>query len=366
MHKVLFIFLSLLTTLSAVEDVRIAKILDANLFLLEDGRKIKLAYVECPSLDSADSLNVFLARRIVDYAQKNILRVPLAMETVRDETKEKDVLAVQLYRKFPLETLHINLFYLEKGFGKYIPVAQQKYDQEFTKAEKAAQKAQKGLWDNALLQAKVPFRQTRMTILAGYANFTDGPDDQSRVYGMSLDLETEDYRKNGFELSLDLLSSKEQGVAPCDGPPLPYSESYYGGRISISGFFNWTYFGFRTGLFFLGYNGGYCSEMPLLLVRPSLGIKFGFLEYLYINIDYMDDLMYSPLNLGISWSPDAVPLEIWLGYMPDGILNIPEEWKRIGLKLLYRMNKRLSLNSQFFYGPKSNYSAMRLGVTLTL
>ena len=366
MHKFFFIFLSLLTTLTAVEDVRIAKILDANLFLLKDGRKVRLAYVECPSLDSDDSLNVFLAGRIVDYAKKNILRAPLSMEIVREETKEKDVIAVQLYRKFPLETLHINLLYLEQGFGKYTPKAHQKYDREFAMAEKAAQKAQRGLWDSELFLANVPHRQTRMTILAGYANFTDGPDDQTRVYGLSLYLKTEDYRKNGFELFLDLLSSKEQGVAPCDGPPLPYSESYYGGRFSISGFFNWTYFGLRTGLFFLGYNGGYCSEFPFLLVRPILGIKFGLLDYLYINIDYMNDLMYSPLNLGINWSPDAVPLELWLGYMPDGILNIPEEWSRIGLKLLYSINERLSLNGQFFYGPKSNYSAMRLGVTLTL
>ncbi|HGY54081.1 MAG TPA: hypothetical protein ENK44_00120, partial [Caldithrix abyssi] len=93
----IYLILIIMAAQIQAEEIRIRKALDANVFLLEDGRKIKLAYVETPSLYSADSLRASIARRIVKYVRSNMLRAPLQMEIVEPVPEGAEVLPVRLY-----------------------------------------------------------------------------------------------------------------------------------------------------------------------------------------------------------------------------------------------------------------------------
>ncbi len=52
--KIIILFLAI-SAFSEAEEVKVVKILDSNLFELKDGRKIKLANVDAPSISDKNS-----------------------------------------------------------------------------------------------------------------------------------------------------------------------------------------------------------------------------------------------------------------------------------------------------------------------
>ena len=364
----IYLILIIMAAQIQAEEIRIRKALDANVFLLEDGRKIKLAYVETPSLYSADSLRASIARRIVKYVRSNMLRAPLQMEIVEPVPEGAEVLPVRLYRKYPLETLYFNLVFLERGYGKYIPDPDMDEHDTYVKAAQEAEKSGKGIWNSRASVLGKPYSSSYISAMAVYANLTENANKQSNLYGLHLKLKQRDQRNNGIELIFDMILRKEKGIGVCEEPPaLPYTVDSMIRFGSLSAFFDWNYFGFRLGLAVLSGDGGYCSETDLLFPLLVFGIKIGLLKRLYVNIERSNDLMTFPMNIGLNWTPEQLPLELWLGYITDKFLTRDDEiYESIGMKLSYGLNKRLRVNTHFLYIPEGGRYGLRLGLTLPL
>lgn len=79
--------------LMADEPVKIARVLDANLFELKDGRKIKLANLETPSIHDPDPYRASLAKMIKKYGQERLAGQTLLAEFVaqRDSVPESPI-----------------------------------------------------------------------------------------------------------------------------------------------------------------------------------------------------------------------------------------------------------------------------------
>lgn len=364
MRTFFFPLIFLLSTLTLAEEVRIEKILDANLFLLENGHKIKLAFVETPSLDSADSSFNDLAKRIIKYARNNFLGVPLLMVIVSDTTLAKDVLPVRLYRKFPLETLCYNIVYLERGFGKYLPVAKQKDAEDFIKAERKAKNELRGIWNDRYRVGSGANLSSQVSFYAEYLNNNEN-DKQDYYYGLSFTFINMNLRNNGFEIRGGVLSRREKGVGCCDCSEFvltPYDHTSMKNFIILAGLLNWDYFGFRIGLSFFHTTRGYCSENPFpVLVLPVFGIKLGRLDRLYFNFDFLRDELLLPYSLGITWLPRHLPMEIWSGVsMNEAFSN-----QAYGLMFTYKF-KRFRLHGDAVYYFRNKHYALRIGFGLPL
>lgn len=139
---IIFLFLFSITIHNA-QEVKISKVLDSNLFELEDGRKIKLAGVDSPNLNNPSPYLHTIAKNAITFADKSLRRIKLHLEPV---TTMDSVHFVILKRNYALGDISINNSYLTFGFGKFIDNVSDSFKNEMLEKQKKAIADDEGIW----------------------------------------------------------------------------------------------------------------------------------------------------------------------------------------------------------------------------
>lgn len=141
---VVFLFLFGVNSISG-QSLKVVKILDSNLFELEDGRIVKLAGVDSPQLNNPIPLFAETAKYAVSYNKEVLLKRKVRVETI-SKVDSKNYELVYLWLKYPLEDLDLNQKFLEKGFGKFIYNVDPGKKAALIGAEKYAADKYSGIW----------------------------------------------------------------------------------------------------------------------------------------------------------------------------------------------------------------------------
>lgn len=141
---VVFLFLFGVNSISG-QSLKVVKILDSNLFELEDGRIVKLAGVDSPQLNNPIPLFAETAKYAVSYNKEVLLKRKVLVETI-SKVDSKNYELVYLWLKYPLEDLDLNQKFLEKGFGKFIYNVDPGKKAVLIEAEKYAADKYNGIW----------------------------------------------------------------------------------------------------------------------------------------------------------------------------------------------------------------------------
>ncbi|HGY54441.1 MAG TPA: hypothetical protein ENK44_01940 [Caldithrix abyssi] len=158
----IIVFFCFFSTGLTAEEVRITEVKDAGLFVTDTGQCLRLAGLTCVSMYSADERERHLALLVMEYAQKNLLDIPLEGDFAGKDSS--GCLLVHLYRPYPLEKFNINAFYLQKGYARYSRVNNAGLDSLYRKASTEAKREGQGLWNlNQYLPTTIsPYRRFRV------------------------------------------------------------------------------------------------------------------------------------------------------------------------------------------------------------
>jgi hypothetical protein len=143
--KSILLFLLFWTGISPAQYIKVTKILDSNLFEIEDGRQIKLAGIDAPNSDHPQLNLQNLSNDAIYYCAQNILDRRVFMEIVPDTTIKSYNLAF-LHINYLFEKVNYNTKFLMYGYGKFINNVRDLHVEEMVDAETYARKYNKGLW----------------------------------------------------------------------------------------------------------------------------------------------------------------------------------------------------------------------------
>jgi endonuclease YncB( thermonuclease family) len=142
---ILFYFL-LLNINGQERDLKIVKILDANLFQTEDSLQVQMADMRVPSIHSGDSTQIEMAKKAIEFANIHLLNLTSRfVASPKNKCSEDGIISGHLFRKYPLEDTNINAKYLEQGFAVYLP-CDTLFMEEYRTASEKAMDRRKGFW----------------------------------------------------------------------------------------------------------------------------------------------------------------------------------------------------------------------------
>jgi len=274
-----------------LKDIRIVKILDSNLFLSEDSLFIKLAEIKSPSLFSKDSV---IAKRIVKYANNNILKFSLSYLPINQKTTN-DTLSIYLFREYDLSTTCFNERYLEEGFGKYQRSRNLPINREYIEAEEEAQEDEVSIWE--IEQIDYPRSHS---VLFKYSNKhkEDKFDNTFTFNQFSYEL----YKQNKiFQFTISKLYTKYHTEE--SGSNLVY---FFVPKI----FFTKKYWGFNIGVNYISLING---EGPDSFLLPTGGINVGQINSFYAHFNFIDVDNMSFLSYGVTYKFQHPFTEITFG-----------------------------------------------------
>ena len=127
------------------QTVKIVKVLDSNLFQLDDGRIIKLAGIDVPNLSNPTQFFQAAAKDAVDYAKVNLLDRLVEIYSI-SRIPEKNFETVTMYKNYLFNRVNINAKYLSLGFGKYLNNIDEDLNKELLDSEMEAIKNGIGIW----------------------------------------------------------------------------------------------------------------------------------------------------------------------------------------------------------------------------
>ncbi|MCL6099265.1 MAG: thermonuclease family protein [Bacteroidetes bacterium] len=144
--RLLFLTILMLSSSIFGQYVKVTKILDSNLFELEDGRKIKLAGIDAPQLNSPIPFFQKVAEQAVFYSVGNILERRVYMELISKQEKSSYQL-VHIKINYLFEKSDFNKSYLMKGFGKFFDNADTTFRNDLIDAQTHAIENKDGIWN---------------------------------------------------------------------------------------------------------------------------------------------------------------------------------------------------------------------------
>ena len=145
--RLLLLSLFIITSSTFGQYVKVTKILDANLFELEDGRKIKLAGVDAPQLNNPIPFLKNIAEKSVLYSSSYILDRRVFIDTITRTGKPTTYQLVHLRINYLFQKSYFNESYLMKGFGKFIDNVDSTNRNILANAQSFAAKEKEGIWN---------------------------------------------------------------------------------------------------------------------------------------------------------------------------------------------------------------------------
>jgi len=166
-----------------------------------------------------------------------------------------------------------------------------------------------------------------------------------------------------FILDFGIIFNKEKGYGYCDSPE-PY---YY--NVNSTLFYatllledNFEFFGYQLGALMSTREPGLCDEGPEFVFRPSVGIKIGKIDKVYVFVELTNDLIYSsvftdkPVIYGISYLFNNVLNSTQLGYFK----SVTQEG--YSFKSVFSIFEKLLVYGQAVYRPTNQIYSFRFGV----
>ena len=142
----LFFILIFSTNLLSAQSKKIIKIIDSNLFLLEDSTFIKLAGIDIPSRYNQNEQLKEIADEVYNYAQSNLLNRSLEIIVTGNKKDNPNFKLVIINKNFLLSKMNVNQYFLERGFGKFSNNSDSVNEVAFVQSEKIALENKYGIW----------------------------------------------------------------------------------------------------------------------------------------------------------------------------------------------------------------------------
>ncbi len=319
----------------SAEEVVIRKILDSNLFETKGGQKIKLAYIDAPSITDPNPNIRSFARSVQRYAKSEMLNRAVEIEYLASTGGPAGIRPVRMWKKFPLQTVDFNKKFLENGFGKLAKEAGLPIEEAYLAAEQKAKQKHRGIWNTHYYKPASPNIYTvNMMLGAGSNKELEGDYKEVMLNAHPL------ANGSGFALRLTMIYGQytyEYSSIPQDGV-LFYS-------INLYSVFAGRNVGFEPGLILFNFpNDPYFPG----LVLPNARLKIGDLKKLYLSVDFLTDLLYSPFSVGMNFESDHnYYYKLWIGATPWLFKdrNGGERWMA-AFKLDFRIVKTLLVQLQ--------------------
>lgn len=143
--KLIILFILLTSTIFS-QNKKIVKVIDSNLYMLEDSTLIKLAGVDVPSRNQTDEYLKELATDIYFYAYDNFLNRPLEIIYAGEDEQYPGTKLVLINKFFLLSKMNYNSYFLERGFGKFIKNTDSINVSIYISAEANAKENFSGIW----------------------------------------------------------------------------------------------------------------------------------------------------------------------------------------------------------------------------
>jgi len=143
--KLTFLLIFFTVTLFS-QNKKIIKVIDSNLYMLEDSTLIKLAGIDVPSRNQTDEYLEELATDIYFYAYDNFSNRPLEIIYAGEDEQYPGTKLVILNKIFLLSKMNYNSYFLERGFGRFIKNSNSINDSTYLAAETTAKENYFGVW----------------------------------------------------------------------------------------------------------------------------------------------------------------------------------------------------------------------------
>ena len=274
---ILVLFTSLLVS-QELQDIRIIKVIDSNLFLTDTNKFVKLANIQTPSLNSKDSL---LAKEIIRYSQNHMLNKPLKCQQLSNP--DNDTLNIVLIEKFPFNEFNFNLEFLRCGYGYYEKSKAAKSNPDYLQTELKAKQKHKGIWASKEEKHK---RDTLLSHVLTSGIFFSSNHDVKKYWNISYNLYKNSKR---FQLS----------IIPDDDVFLLSSKIYLRRK----------YVSINPGLFI-----AQDTKTNRSFLLPTIGLDVGILDKIYLYFDSISLTIPSILNFGLSFKFNNPYNKLSLGY----------------------------------------------------
>jgi hypothetical protein len=126
---------------------------------------------------------------------------------------------------------------------------------------------------------------------------------------------------------------------------------------------NYEYFGFNIGvLYLIREHGNHDASGGDHYVKPSIGIKLGYISKAFVFLELTNDLIYTPyfklntLIMGVSVAINETVKSISVGYFESDPI------KGIDLKFTLSISNKFLVHGQSVYRPSTEVYSFRLGV----
>ncbi len=289
------------------EDVKIVKVLDSNLFELKDGREIRLAHVEAPSLSDSNKKLAFFALQIKMYAKGQFLGQMLTAEFFQPAENNSGPIPVRLVQKFLLKTVCYNLHYLESGYGKYIAEPDTLHAAAYREAEMEAKSKSRGIWNEEYYLPDAPDAYLLdLTYGAGHYSDWNGFYQEIRINARKWG------SGNGFGIRMGVFITEQENRTG------EYKKDLDGLWLNPYFVKDGKYFGVEPGILFIRVPDAEIKKLIWdFFLIPNLEVKAGLIKRFYLSFDFVTDLPYSPATFGLNYIKEKPYMKLWLGYTPD-------------------------------------------------
>ncbi len=325
-------FLFIFSLHLSADEIAIRKILDSNLFEIKGGQKIRLAYIDAPSITNTNPKIRAIARAVKHFAKDELLNRSVEIEYIESMDAPEDIRPVRMWKKFPLQTVDYIKKYLENGFGKLAKEAGLSIEEAYLTAEQKAKRKQRGIWNPNLYKPSPPQIYTA-TLLMGINS--DEGEDSPPVKELLLNTRLLTHN-GGFGVRLaSAYGQYTQEYSEPQNGTLYYIINFYG---IITG----KYIEFQPGLFYINipYERRYRN-----FALPNARLKIGDLKKFYLSLDFLTDF-YSPFSIGVNLESNYnYYYKLWIGVTPLSYISSEERWMA-AIKSELGISKRLLLNVQ--------------------
>ena len=364
---VLWILFFILSPLIA-QRVKITKIIDTNLFEINNQDTVKLANVEIPSKTTTDSLlREYFIPDVLKYEKKHLLRKYFIIEYADRSDSLHRIRAVYLYKKHLLSKDLVNDEFLLKGYGKYIPLIDSEQQEKCEAAEIKAKEKNRGIWkegkyfheDLGMRGVFFDFGYGRIGENHSYTKYmVSFQNEQNRVFSAKIEIS---YYRREF---------------------LDYPEYYFDGEYfppqkkvgndllintEING--NSKYIGLKFLLRLYYSNLDSESSLRYIPFLPGIGLNIGEIRKIYASITILPT-SHNRLYLMSLSAHYFLPMPFWdiHFYYYSNPKEIYDDNREFRLKLGFNLNDKFSFNFDVSNiivdesSPKKNYYSLGLGI----
>ena len=357
---VLFIFVILYPI--KAQKVKITRIIDTNLFEINEQDTIKLANVDIPSKSTSDSLlkNNFIPY-VIKYDRNKLLRNYFVMEYADSSDSLSPVRSVYLYEKHPLSKDLVNYEFLLKGYGKYIPLKDSEAQRKCEKAGEKAKRGKKGIWNEGM------YFHVDLGMREAVINFGYGKTGEDKTYTKYM-VSFQNEQNRVFSAKIEI-SYYQRVFMDYEGefyPPQKKTGNDLLINAEVNG--NSDYMGLKFMLRLYYSNLDSETNFTLIPFLPGIGVNLGKIKTAYASFTLFPT-SYNRLYVMSLSAHYFLPMPFWsihfFYYFSPKNINNNREFR---LKLAFSVNDKFSFNFDASNiginegAPIKNYYSLSMGI----